>query len=318
MTSAADTRASAAIAGYVGPNGSGKSLLCALDTMPSLDEGRPVLSTMRFLDWRNPRSCDDLACECDKADVGRHGAAHPAYIPWTSWDQLMDFTFGDVIADEIMGVASSRETSDLPKRVAARLNELRRWDICLRFTGPAWARADLVIRECCQLVTVCSGSFKVPAEDGRRKWRRSRLVKATSYDVTEVVDFRVQSRQDMTRAARQWVWIPKSDARLAFDTLAPVFKVGASDQGGRCDDCHKRIRAEYCKCDHQPSEQGLRASGRGELASATETAVLAEPVPAGSDGLDGGVSPRRLLASSSLLDTVRLSNVVELNGRRPL
>lgn len=262
---ATDVRLSAAISGFVGANGHGKSFMVARDTMLDLLDGRPVLSTMRFLDWLNPRPCDDPACDCDKTDPARHGAAHPLYTPWTDWDQFMAWEFGTVVADEIMGVASSREVSDLPKRVVKKLNKLRHSDLVFRWTGPAWARADIVLREVTQQVTVCHGSMKVRSTDGRRRWRQSRLIKAVTYDTTEVVDFRVQSRDKLDRVAREFVWLPRDPARDAYDTFDAVFEVGSSDVGGRCDDCGKRVRTEYCKCVRSSSDAGAASP-----ASATE------------------------------------------------
>ena len=56
MSRARDARRGLPIHAYVGPNGGGKSLAMVNDTIPSLDAGRPVLSTVRLIDWRAPAS----------------------------------------------------------------------------------------------------------------------------------------------------------------------------------------------------------------------------------------------------------------------
>ena len=300
------------ISGYTGANGSGKSLVCALDTMPDLAAGVPVLSTMRFLDWENPRPCDDPACGCDKGLEGRHRAAHPCYLPWTDWDQLMDLSFGVAIADEIMGVASATDRSDLPQRVMKRMQKMRHFDITFRWTGPAWARADKTLRELTQSVTVCVGDRKVPAEDQRRAWRQARRVTADSYDVQQMVDFREQSRSRLGLVGRQRLWVPKCDARLAYDTFDRVFEVGSAE-GGRCDDCGRRIRQEYCKCHREePSGTDGRGRERGERRDRTD---------AGSDSddllsVDEAAQLGRRFDPDDLDQTAILGRVVELAAHR--
>jgi len=60
---------------YVGRNGAGKSLAAVYDTMPDLDAGLPCLSTVRLLDFRNPRPCDDPNCKDLRTRSGSSGGA---------------------------------------------------------------------------------------------------------------------------------------------------------------------------------------------------------------------------------------------------
>jgi len=162
------------IHGYIGPNGGGKTTAAVWDTMPSLMAGRSVLATVRLLDFENPRLCDDPLC--DSPDHATHKAKHPLWIPWTSWTQLLEVEHCDVIADEVTGVASSRESQSMPSVVANALVQLRRRDVVLRWTAPSWSRADLIIRECSQAATLCSGFLPVAVDDssGDRAWRHRR------------------------------------------------------------------------------------------------------------------------------------------------
>ena len=88
---ARDRRRSYPIHMYVGRNGAGKSLAAVYDTLPDLEAGRPCLSTVRLLDYKNPRPCDDPTCEDATHDSENvHAAAHPLYVPFTQWGQLLE------------------------------------------------------------------------------------------------------------------------------------------------------------------------------------------------------------------------------------
>lgn len=308
-----------AISGAVGANGSGKSFVVAGDTMADLDDGIPVLSTMRFLDWRNPRPCDDVSCGCDKSMPNRHRAAHPLYTPWEEWDQFMDWTFGVVVADEILGVAASGATvSELPRRVRKKMQKMRHTDLIFRWTAPAWARAEITLREITQLVTVCHGAWKVPAEDPRRRWRQARQIIAESYLVEDAVDFRTAARDKLEMVAREKIWVPKSDTRFAYDTFDRVFEISRSDDGGRCDECGHQIRKQYCKCDHSGTDAGEDAP-RSSLASEDAASPGAVPpalrVHASQFG-PGSLPTRVVEPEKTLVDAGPILPAERRNARR--
>jgi hypothetical protein len=168
------------IMGYVGANGGGKSAAMVWDTVPSLLAGRPVLSTVRLLDFQNPRECEgcdesghfrpvygpvkistfaerdavaetliataaEMGVEPDQVpdelipthdrlgfpirevvDYVVHRAAHPLYVCFNEWEQLLEARGCDVLMDEVTGVASSRESQSMPAPVANKLVQLRR------------------------------------------------------------------------------------------------------------------------------------------------------------------------------------------------
>lgn len=245
---AIDLRRFAPIAGFVGPNGGGKSYAMVQTSMPSLDAGRKVLSTVRLLDWRDPRPCDDRSCDCDKDNPNRHRAAHPHYVPWRTWQQLMEAEGCDVLADEITGVASSREYSALPAPVANLLVQLRRRDVCLRWTAPNWRRADVILRECTQMVTVCTGLYPQMNHDEDRMWVEQRLLKFVSYDAALMDDFSAGKTEDLPVWAREFVWRPKNNVSTAYDTYDSVSVIGTVTEGGRCMSCGGTRRAPACSC----------------------------------------------------------------------
>ena len=174
------------IHGYVGANGGGKTVSMVWDTLPSLESGRPVLSTVRLLDYGNPRECEGcndeshlrpvfgpvilrdetyvelerLATERgvspsdvpewdvpthdrngfpirDVVDWVTHRAAHPLYVPFTDWEQLLNAKSCDILMDEVTGVGSSRESHAMPAPVA---NMLVRCDATTSCCGGALRR----------------------------------------------------------------------------------------------------------------------------------------------------------------------------------
>lgn len=242
-------RRSYPIHAYVGANGSGKSAAAVWDSLPTLLQGRPVLSTVRLLDFENPRPCDDPAC--DSANHATHLAAHPLYVPLREWRQLLDAEHCDIIMDEVTGVASSRESSGMPAAVANLLVQLRRRDVVLRWTAPAWTRADKIIRECSQAVTYCQGYLPVDDEGSDRMWRKRRLFRWQTYDASLFEEFSMGKREKIPSLVNQWFWGPGSHAFAGYDTLDSVESIGHVLDSGRCADCGGRRSPQKCVCvDH--------------------------------------------------------------------
>lgn len=274
-----------AIHAYVGSNGGGKTLAMVHDTLPSLMDGRRVLSTVRLLDYRDPRPCPG-GSRCDDPEhhditetivdvidlpdfppgnrlgiravtrpTGRvHRAAHPLYVPFVKFGQLLDFRHGDVLMDEVTGVASSRQSQTMPAEVLNLLNQLRRRDVMLRWTAPSWSRADVVIREVTQAVTDCSGMHAVTrySDDGTaRTWRDRRLFHWWTYDTRAYDAWTSRKAEQVDPWARQRFWRPDSVAEATYDTLDGVSQLGSVTESGRCGTCGGRRSAPACTCaDH--------------------------------------------------------------------
>lgn len=286
------TRRGWPIHGYVGSNGGGKSTAMAWDTIPSLLAGRPVLSTVRLLDFQNPRPCPG----CDElghvrpvmvpaegpsrpyepppmVQVGEtiHQAAHPLWIPFTEWSQLLEAKACDVLMDEVTGVASSRESQSMPAPVANKLVQLRRADVIVRWSAPNWARADKIIRECSQVVTYARGYLPKPDGDADRMWRNRRLFKWTTYDASEFENFTVGKREQLKPLQRDWHWGPSSIAFRVFDTFDAVLSIGTVTDSGRCYQCGGTRRAPACSCPDY--KHGKRSADAGSPAGG----AVAEP-----------------------------------------
>lgn len=270
------------IVGYVGPNGSGKSAAAVWDTIPSLESGRPCLSTVRILDYVNPRECEGCDDDGHMFEVWRelpppegvtqmewwatttreerrefvgyriHRAAHPLWIKFDRWEQLLEAESVDAILDEVTGVASSRESQGMPAPVANALVQMRRADVTIRWTAPAWARADKIIREVSQVVVYATGYLpkKVAATDGgvERVWRSRRMFKWKCYDAQLFEDFTVGKREQLSPLLTDWHWGPGSGVFSMYDTYDSVSTIGTVSEFGTCLRCNGTRRRHQCKC----------------------------------------------------------------------
>lgn len=275
------------IMGYVGPNGGGKTAAMVWDTLPSLEAGRPVLSTVRILDYLNPRPCDDLDCPHPEhaLDVEvTHRAAHPLWIPFTGWEQLLNARGMDVLMDEVTGVGSSRESQSMPAPVANALVQQRRADNVIRWSAPAWARADKIIRECSQAVTYCRGYMpvRVEGDGGDRSWRTRRMFKWTTYDASEFEDFTVGKREALSGLQVDWHWGPGSPVFSAYDTFDAVSSIGTVTDSGRCYRCGGTRRIPACSCPKVSEGEAVSSRGPAQRGATGRVPAAASVLPAGS------------------------------------
>lgn len=213
---------------YVGANGSGKSLAMVHDTLPSLAAGRTVLSTVRLID---PATGED----------------HPHYVRLSDWSQLLEAEHADVLFDEVVGIASSREHNGMPVQVQNLLVQLRRRDLVLRWTAPNWARADKIIREVTQEVTLCRGMWS--DRKIKDRWSPKRLFRFKSYSTADFEEWTLDKSMKLSSSSKGWLWGPGSAAFAGYDTLGAVERVGEVLDSGRCAHCGGRRPIPQCKCD---------------------------------------------------------------------
>lgn len=225
-------RRSAPIRGYVGANGGGKTLAMVHDTLPSLDSGRRVLSTVEFIDFRT-------------------GLPFPNYERLEDWSQVMDCRETDIVFDEIVGVAGARAHGSLPVEVQNLLVQLRRRDNTLAWSAPSWTRADLIIRETSQAVTVCRGYLGKRARDAEGKallWSQKRLFRWKTYDAVNFEEFTAQKATKLKADHKAWFRGVGSRAMHSYDTFDDVSRVGAAIDSGRCASCGGVRRPKPCTC----------------------------------------------------------------------
>lgn len=262
-------RRSFPIHAYIGANGGGKSLAAVYDTLPTLAAGRPVVSTVRFLD---PLT----------------GEPHPLWVPLDDFRTLLEVEFCDVILDEVTGVASSRESAGMPAAVANHLVQLRRRDIALRWTAPSWKRADTIIRECSQGVTLCMGFIPEPvkSDDGERLWSSKRLFYWRTYDAAAFDEWSTHRKEKVRPSARQLFWRPGSMATDAYDTFDAVLTLGTVTDAGLCMECGGHRQRTRCGCERPAARPRPRpVSGRGTrflIPETDDTPAVVVETPAAS------------------------------------
>lgn len=255
-----------------------------------------MLSTVRLLDWENPRECAGGA-ECDDPDShvldGRvHGATHPLYVRWTRWGQVREMGRRyDVWADEVTGVANSRDTTGLPKSAQNLVVQLRRDDAVLRWTSPSMDRADVLFRTVTQGLVSCEGYCSWTDHASGRLWPQKRLFHWSLHDLKALPpDPTWHQITEAGSAAHTWFWGPMSEVFAGYDTFAPVSTVGRLTVTGACEVCEGSRRRHECTCPDYLAEQAeVRAARAGAPAGGRRT-----PPAAGPAGLG---SARRLLES---------------------
>ena len=259
---------------YGGRNGSGKSLLMVFDTLPDLERGDPVLSTVRLTDYRNPRPCEDDGCPDTKHGQPGHLAAHPGYTRFTRWEQLMEWERGVVLMDEVTGVADSHDGQSLPAAVRNALHQMRREEVVIRLTGLAFINANKRLRQAVQMVTMCESAYPYTLldDDGReRSWRPRRQTVARTYDAQSLPpdDHSPTAYDNADLLTKSRIWIPNSPALGAYNTFARISVVGTLDVYGVCLECDGMRRRHTCH-GHDTEEVGVERGSRPEASEAPQ------------------------------------------------
>lgn len=267
-------RRQTSIHAYVGANGSGKSLAMVHDTLPTLAgvEWRCTNSDHRHSqpDYVDPVTGEvgpqfsgvRLVYSTVRLTAAETGDDHPLYVRLTDWAQLLDAEHSDVLFDEVVGIASSREHHGLPVQVQNLLVQLRKRDLVLRLTAPAFARMDKIIREVTQAVTLCRGFLGHRPEGAL--WRQARLFWLKTYNAVDFEDFTAGDSEKLHALSSSFFWGPGSRAFASYDTLGQVERVGEILDSGRCAHCGGRRAIPVCKCGDHGAPRA-----RGNLAART-------------------------------------------------
>lgn len=243
-------RRSLPIRAYVGANGSGKTASAIRDLIPSIYAGRKILSTVPIIDHRT-------------------GELYEHYVRFDSWTELLDdgFRNADILMDEVTGIANARAAMAMPIQVQAMLDKLRKRDLTLSWTAPAWGRADTTIRTTTLGVTLCRSYFPdrssllkgdVPA------WLPRRLFRVRTFDALGFEDFnRARAEGNTTRSKPlkaevvEWWWGPTSAAFKSYSTMDPVLRVGEVLDSGNCAHCGGTRPRPKCTCEDHNVKIGL-------------------------------------------------------------
>lgn len=244
------------IVAFVGPNGSGKSL-AAMEYVvrPALDRGRVVLSNTKIF-----ASPDDAHLDPDDREL------HSQYVPLKSWRQLNVAMFGTVVfLDEISAMFDSRESSRMPVQLINRLQQLRKGDNRVVWTGPDWDRCDKSLRRVTRQVVLCRGYL--PEEVEGREWGANRLFRYRFYDRSKFEEFSESSAladRKGTIRPQDARWRRRSQLSTSmrmYDTYGEVDLLDHLDEYGTCVDCGGTRRRPKCSCVH-PARTEERAMER--------------------------------------------------------
>lgn len=269
---ARQARRSATIHAYVGENGGGKTLAAVHDTIPSLLAGRRVAGTVLILDPGVMATCEAEADEAWSAlgiverPTRPLAMPHPLWSPIRTWSDLLDRSDCDLLLDEVQGVINSRAHQALPAAVLTSIQQMRRADNAVRWMTPAYARADVALREVTQAVTYCIGFRRErqrPCKAGCevehehetvKLWGANRLFRWRTYNATDFDEFTSahlasQQRKEKLRSlAKQWYRRRGGDATAYYDTLAPILNIRDVTEAGSCLRCGGTRRRPQCKC----------------------------------------------------------------------
>lgn len=206
----------APVVGFTGANGAGKTLLAVSDAIQDMRAGRPVVSTVQI--------------DCD---AGRS-------IPLRSLRELLDLRDTTVLLDEVSTMFSSRNTMNLPSEVVTFLQTMRHQGVTLRWTAPAWSRADVLIREVTQVYVGVRPLIR--RRVAGEFWPRPVLA---AVGVLDCVDVATDANPE-TVLKRRIVRPQLLPGWGAYDTYADAVRIGWHVQSGSCIDCGGTIPREKC------------------------------------------------------------------------
>jgi hypothetical protein len=259
-------RRGAAIAAYVGPNGGGKTLAMVHDTLPDLDLGTKVLSTVQLLDVRS-------------AGAAGGPEPHPLCEMLRTWTQLLEAENCVILLDEVTGVASSRQYAALPAQLQNILVQLRKRNVVLRWSSPNYARADVIMREVTQTVTVCKGYLA--KADPVSQWPQRRLFRWRTYDAIDYEDFAMAKAEQVKPMCSSWFHrTPKKAAPLAYNTKDAVSTLDHMDLAGLCVTCNGKKIQPKCTCPTETPQVSPRQAQLVGEREPTELVGIIDLIPA--------------------------------------
>jgi hypothetical protein len=293
-------RRAAEIHAYVGENGGFKSFCAVRDTIPSLLMGRKVVSTLLFLDPDHQASCEAEAEEAwaawgiDARPTNPLALPHPLWRPVRTWADIMGLERSDLVLDEVQGIVNSRAHQSLPPAVMNQIHQMRRQDCIIRWTTPAYARADVSLREVTKAVTYCRGFLPAPGGGGcpmnmrtfrwecgqdhdhipARLWGQNRVAVWRTYNALAFDEFtsadvqRRETKQRPLKALAREAHVRRRSTMVAryYDTMAPVLSIRDVTETGMCLACGGNRRRPACTCapvpgsEDAPAQRGARRS----------------------------------------------------------
>lgn len=204
-----DPAAGVPIAGFTGPNGAGKTAMAVQSALADLQRGRVVYSTVPISSpWGDSR-------------------------PIPSLSTLLDLEPGStVLLDEISSIFSSRTGSTLPPEFDTFIGTARHSKIAIRWTSPAWMRAENRVREVTQGLVAVNPFIRRPDPEGSL-WPRTVIAQVA---VLDCVGVKTDADPEVVRR-RRFVRLRGLAAWGCYDTHAPVASLINTALFGTCPDC---------------------------------------------------------------------------------
>lgn len=283
---------------FVGPNGSGKSLCAVLSRLGVLDgktwECHEAAHAHHEAYRAHERECADCVApnlvarrhrdgrlEVEVCRVGfelldqgargerlvystvalidpETGDDHERYRPLLDYQQLLGIEHAEVLFDEVAGISDASESAAVPVQVVNWLHTLRKADVRLAVTTPAYARCSKPIRQVAQVVVDARSFFPEPRQAGRL-WRPRRMFAFVAFDAFAFEDFTTGTREKVPPLARAVFWRPGSRAERHYDTLGQVLALGHVTEAGLCSACGGARSRPKCACpvDHGAADVQL-------------------------------------------------------------
>lgn len=246
------------IAGFVGINGAGKTALAVESAIADLARGREVYSTVQI--------------ECE------FGASKPI----ESLRQLLTLRDVTILLDEVAVIFSSRSTHSLPAEIVMLLQTVRHARNTVRWTAPAWMRADTLLRSVTQAVVAVNPLLRVPTAGDL--WPRPRFVYAAVLDTSTG---KADSMPERTLRRRLYR-LRGLHAIGAYDTHADTPMLGRHLHSGVCLDCggsmerpkHSAARHEQLGIPLYDVDVHIRPRAADPVEPAADTLPATEEAPA--------------------------------------
>jgi hypothetical protein len=188
--------------------------------------------------------------------IGDDGNDHPRYRALTSYSALLRIEHAEVIFDEVAGVSDASDSGTIPVQVVQWLHTLRKADVRLAVTTPAYGRCSKPIRQVAQVV-VDARSYFPEARTAGRLWRPRQLFAFAAYDAFTFEDFTVGAKERLPASAKAVYWRPGGIAERRYDTLGQVLALGHVSDAGLCTACGGSRSRPRCACpaDHDADTQ---------------------------------------------------------------
>jgi hypothetical protein len=207
-----------------------------------------------------------------------------------------------LLLDEINAVLPSRSYQSMPPELLRVINQLRKHDVTLGWTAPAWERADKTLREVTSAVWLCRGYLsdgwerdpyhrafrpRVKRDEAGKRirwakgWPPRRVFAFRLYNAADFEEFSLQQATDarIRAMAVQWYWRSRHDAQVAYGSQDGVMLLDHLDAfTGSCVHCDGSKTRHKCKCTPE-SIAAKYDTAQGEHDGQAEPAEGSPPVP---------------------------------------